>query len=77
MIRAITITMLRKSFPTFDQGIADYQTGKWSEIAEHSGSYAYEIGRLFAQEAPKTDPLMGSGFVTLSPYLEAAIRDLM
>jgi len=76
VIRAINIQILQKSFPEFTKGIEDFRSGRWTEIASNDRSYIYELGRLYAQEVPATDAMLGAGFITLSPYLEQAIKDI-
>lgn len=77
MIRAINLKILERQFPEFRQGVSDYRAGRWTDIASNDLSFIYEIGRLFAQESvPDSDPIMGDGFISLSPYLERSIKEI-
>lgn len=77
MIRAINLKILQKNFPEFSLGVSDYRAGRWTDIASHDRSFVYELGRLFAQESvPGQRPDHGSGFISLSPYLERSIKEI-
>lgn len=77
MIRAIAIQALRQQCPQFQEGIDDYRAGIWHDIADHQGSFIYELGRLYAQETPETDQTLGSHFIHLSAFLEDSIRQIV
>lgn len=64
--------LMKRTYPQIEVGIADAKAKRWTDLAEHNGSMAYEIGRMLA-----VDPERESGaFVTFSPFVTRAIQEL-